>query len=107
MSRRYFSPGTGAAFTADGTNKGVVTLASTTGFFAGATAWVSDTNNTTPVHVLITEITDSTHLKVRKIWTISANVGDYSTPDLSSFTAAHSSRIDQEPQTVEDPNLSA
>jgi hypothetical protein len=100
----------GAVFTANGGTDGTITVASTTPFRAKARAWVSDANSPS-VEVIITEITDSTHLKVRLVTPPPAaspdqapayalNALNYGTSDMSAYTTAQTARIDMPSQFI-------
>ena len=56
-----------AAFAADGTATGTIQVASTTGFYAGAQGYLTDSTNTRNARCVIVAITDATHLVARVI----------------------------------------
>jgi len=104
----------GANFTAPGTADGIITVASTTGFFAKAFGNISDTTGRSD-KVQITAIIDATHLGVRIIRPLPAAIGssgDGSTPvpnapnygrsNISAYTNANAARVDQEAQLIYD-----
>ncbi len=86
-----------------------MTVTSTAAFRIGTKANVSD-DNTAGVLVIVTEITDSTHMKVRII-TPTANQPDqglnlklnaisYGTSDMSAYTTAQNARVDAPQQFI-------
>lgn len=100
----------GAAFTANGGSDGTITVASTTPYRAKARAWVSSSGQPSK-EVVITEVTDSTHLKVRLVTPPPASAPDqapayalnalnYGTSDMSAYTTAQTARIDMPPQFI-------
>ena len=122
----------GAAFTADGTANGFITVASTTGFYVKAFANLSDTTGRS-ARVQITQILSATQLGVRVFpQVVPLSQGSPTTPpaggpgpgsappppagityqsgpnygrsDVSAFTLANGSRIDQEAQFIYNVN---
>lgn len=84
------------------TNKGLITVASTTPFHVGAEAWVSKDDGSAQQRVIITRLVSSTVLQARPIpeasqktvWQLSYQAGG----DLSAFNAG--SRINMPAQVV-------
>lgn len=84
-----------AAFTANGTSGGVVTVASTAGFYPNARAYLSGTD-LSGMEVEIVKILDGFTMAVRQV----SNVPNYGFTDVSAYTTAKSATIVQPPQTV-------
>lgn len=121
----------GAAFTANGGTDGSITMTSTTPFRKGQKGWITSSGQPS-LKVIITEITDATHLKVRAIpdqltpLTAAQSAGvasaggvagpmntsnvrhladfapKYGTTDISAYTLAQTARIDCEQQFIYD-----
>jgi hypothetical protein len=116
-----------AAFTANGGTDGSITMASTTAFRKNAKCWLTSSGQPS-LKVIITEVTDATHLKVRSIpdqltLMTAAQIGSapggsggpvatvrhlgdfapkYGTTDISAYTLAQTAKIDQESQFIYD-----
>lgn len=89
--------------TADATSAGVVTVASTTPFYPGQRAWLSD-NAGLSVHVQVVKVPSSTTMTVRKIPDSGSSVQTltYSAgSDVSAFKSANAARIDAPAQVVQ------
>lgn len=102
---------TTAAFTADGTTLGVVTIADTTPFYKGAEAFLINTAGSAK-RCKIMKITDATHLEVLLIpddighdasgnfaSTAASWIG-YGRSDISTYTVASGAKISQPAQLV-------
>lgn len=99
-------PPASAALTANGTSAGVVTVASTTPFYAGAEAFVKD-DNSTGVKVIITRLLSSTTMQCRPLLDADEpleaqkNAMNYAAGgDLSAYTTAQNARIEMPSQVV-------
>lgn len=95
-------PAAGAALTANGTAVGLVTVADTTPFYAGALAWLS-CNTPANMHVRITKILSATTMTVAMVLDSGSNVNNLSYAqgsDISAFTTAATARIDMPEQLV-------
>lgn len=99
-----------AVFAANGGTDGTIQVASTTGFFAYAEAFLSDTTGRSQ-RCIITRIVDSTHIQVRPIASTLVFQGsseyvalpgtNYTVGgDVSAFTTANTARIDMLGQVV-------
>lgn len=84
-----------SALTADGTNQGVVTVADTAAFYAGAMAYLSATGLAT-LEVTITSIVDTTKMTVRRT-DVKLNYGN---TNVSAYKVADGASITQPPQTL-------
>lgn len=98
-----------AALSANGSADGTITVADTTIFYPGATAWLS---NSTPANkrVLILKIVDSTHLKAKAILdsgSDATNLNYLGGSDFTAFTTALGARLSMPRQVVAiDPSFS-
>jgi hypothetical protein len=106
-------PPTGAAFTADGTSKGVATVASTSTFYPSQQCWLSSGGGVASVFVQVVDVISATTMSLRvltdpglnsQVGGINYNYGS----DISAFTVANSARIDAARQLVrvEQPTFS-
>lgn len=66
---------------------GYITIASTTGYYKGAKAWLSKTGQTS-VRVIITEVVSATVLGVRVINDNGSVTNNYGRSDVSAFTTS-------------------
>jgi len=103
-------PKFGEAVPANVTSAGVVQVASSTPYYVGCTAYLSDTTGKNKT-VLITKIVDATHIQVRALLDDGSNVNSLSYAmgsDLSAFTLANGTRIDMpaQPARVDQPTFS-
>lgn len=99
----------GADLTSNGGADGNIEVADTTGFVAGARAWLSD-DNSTHVEVLIVDVVDANNLKVRLVKPVTPAPGqegliglfqpNYGYSDVSAFTTAQHARLDMPAQFV-------
>lgn len=96
-------PKFGEALAANGTSSGSLQVASSTPYFVGCVAYLSDTTGRTQA-ILITQMIDATHIRARAIAndnssnasSLSYGVGS----DLSAFTTVNTSRIDMPSQVA-------
>lgn len=84
-----------AAATANGTNQGVVTIASTVGWLPGATVWLSSTAQA-GIECIIVEQVSATQLRLRK----KTPQPTYGNLDASAFLTADGAALDLEGQVV-------
>jgi hypothetical protein len=90
-----------AAFTADGTAAGVVTVASTSPFYSGAECFLSS-DNTTGQRALITDILSSTTFRVRFLAEFPNRVPTYGYSDIhTNFTVALNAKVSMPAQVVQ------
>lgn len=87
------------AITGIGTDKSVV-IASTTGYYKGATVWVVDSGNANAKECLIFEVTDATHLKLL----FKGGVGEGPRYGYSDATAYNGGIVTQLEQLVYNTN---
>lgn len=91
-----------AALTADGDATGYVTVASTTGFYAGALGFIR--NNTSAARIIITEIKSATQMGIRIIADDNENqmaVQIYGgRSNLTGYSVASGAKVFQENQLV-------
>lgn len=85
-----------AALTANGGTTGILTVASTTGFVAGAKVWLYS-SAVDGIELVVDAVVDATHLAVRKpnLW---------SRFNASSYTTAQTATVTQNKQDDNLPN---
>lgn len=91
----------GALVTADSTAAGVITIVSTTAWYPGQIAWISN-NAAAAKRIQIVEILSATTMTARILPDSGSNVitMSYGKSTLATFTLATVSRVDAERQTV-------
>lgn len=94
----FDAPVATAAFTADGTSGGYVTVADNSSFYPGATCWIHSAT-VDPKQYVITDLVGSTKIGVREILPMGSGSRTGRTP-ISQYAVANSARIDQEATTV-------
>lgn len=87
--------GATAALTVDGTANGVITVADTGAFYAGALAYLHGTGLAT-IEVIITSIPSTTTMSVRRT-DVKLNYGN---SNVALYTVADAAAIDMPPQTL-------
>jgi hypothetical protein len=95
-------PKFGAALAANAGTDGTLQVADTTNLYVGQFGWLSDTTGLTK-KVVITSITDGTHVKAMAVADDGSNVNQLSYAagsNLSTFTLANGSRLDCPQQVV-------
>lgn len=100
-----------AVLTANGSTAGVITVASTAGFYAGAEAWIVD-DNSAPKRLRITKILGATTMQARAMLSQGGpdpidqrndqrNEVDYTLgSDLSAYTTGQNASVDMPAQVV-------
>lgn len=95
-------PSRGEALGANGSTAGILTVTDTTKYYVGAVAWLSDTTGLRQ-QIQITNILTSTTMQAKAIQALGSDVSTLNYlagSDLSTFTTAHTARIDVSHQVV-------
>lgn len=92
-----------AAFAANGTTAGVIQLSAVTGLYPGMVGHIID-DNLLAGRVLITEIVDSTHIRVKLLAEegVVPTLNYYKSSDISAWTTANHAKINVPKQLVND-----
>lgn len=102
MQGYIYVPQTTAALTVNGTNRGVITVASTTNFYVGQKGWLRDAD-TAGIHVVVLQVLSSTTLLLGLV--PEAAAGNYTQlqfqpADVSVYTTAQTATLFCYPQIV-------
>lgn len=88
------------AFTANGTVDGLIAIADTSDYLVGMIGYVRSTS-VAPARVKVTEVVDTTHIRVADAPASSPGGGSYPRwKNLTAFTTLDNATIDIEPQVV-------